>query len=341
MRIIKIASIFAGTVLGAGFASGQELWIFFGKFKQSGVWGALISGIMIALFGGIICSGAKEIDRCDYITYLKSIFFEPVAKVICFVTQVFMFISFSIMISGSCELMHTQFNIPRLLGGGITLFICFICLANKVSGIAKLNIILTPVMSIGIFLVSVCYSFMTKEVWNVYNTLESNFFVSACLYMSYNILSSAAVLATASDIAKSKMEALIGGFAGGLVLMLIMLFSVLALNKAGDMVLNTEFPMLIIAQQLQDVLKYIYPPLIYMAMLTTAVSSGFCACEFLEKLRFSGRQAAGILCIASVPLSMVRFSSLIKNCYILFGVLGIMLIAGITIKFLKKQGNSR
>lgn len=336
MQILKIAAVFVGTVLGAGFASGQELWVFFARFGISGVWGALLSGGLIALFGGLICYQAKNEQSFDYYTYLGSVFGKHLAGAIYFITQAFMFISFSIMIAGSCELLSSQFNIPKILGGGITLLICYACLANRVSGIAKLNIILSPVMCVGILLVSIFYSFSTEEAWSGIDKIKENYLISACLYMSYNILSSAAVLCVTSKIAKNKKEAAISGILGGAILTVIMLFSVIALNKAGDFVLKAEFPMLLVAQRLFNILIYIYPPLIYMAMLTTAVSSGFCACEVLQRCNLKEKTAAFFVCALAVPMSMVRFSSLIKNCYMLFGVLGILLIGGVLTKSLKK-----
>ena len=341
MRVLKIASIFAGTVLGAGFASGQELWFFFARFKMSGVRASLFSGILIALFGSFICFQAKEGKKYNYHTYLKSLFGEHLANVIYFITQVFMFISFSIMVSGSSELLYTQFGLPGFLGGGITLLICFFCLANRVSGIARLNVILSPVMCIGIFVVSVLYSLEAESVMNISGSVKENYIISACLYMSFNILSSAAVLCAASEIAKNKKEAAFSAFLGGLVLTSVMFTSSLALSRAGNVFINAEFPMLYAAQKLHSALGFLYPPLIYMAMITTAVSSGFCVCEVLNKHNLSEKISALLVCIFAIPVSMVRFSELIKNCYVLFGFLGLLLICGVIIENLKNKVNSR
>ena len=71
------------------------------------------------------------------------------------------------MVSGSSELLHTQIGLPKILGGGVTLLICFLCLANRVTGIARLNVIMSPVMCFGIFIVSVLYSLKTENVVNI------------------------------------------------------------------------------------------------------------------------------------------------------------------------------
>ncbi len=337
MNVIKIAAVFAGSVLGAGFASGQELMVFFSRFGRNGIWGALLSGILIALFGALICGQSYNLTKKDYITYLKFIFKEPLAKTVYLVTQIFLCISFSIMISGSAELLYVQYNIPRFLGEVLTLLVCGWCFANKVTGLTKLNLYLTPIMITGISFVAVMAVFKTQDVFAPLEQAKNNFIVNACLYMSYNILTSAAVLAPTVSIAKNKNQAMLGGATGGIILALVMILCTLSLLKFDSLIINSQFPMLIISQEVQKLFGLIYPPLIYMAMLTTAVSSGFCVTEVLQKTGMGSNTAAIVLCLAAIPLSMVKFSTLIKNCYMFFGILGLMLIVGIIVKNIKKK----
>ncbi len=41
--IFKIAATYIGTIVGAGFASGQEVLQFFGVFGIKGLWGLLLA----------------------------------------------------------------------------------------------------------------------------------------------------------------------------------------------------------------------------------------------------------------------------------------------------------
>ena len=43
IKIIPLATAYAGCFLGAGFVSGQELWQFFGEFGVKGYVGLLIA----------------------------------------------------------------------------------------------------------------------------------------------------------------------------------------------------------------------------------------------------------------------------------------------------------
>ena len=50
-RAIGIALAFIGLVVGAGFASGQEISQYFVAFGISGIWGAVIAGVVMAAAG--------------------------------------------------------------------------------------------------------------------------------------------------------------------------------------------------------------------------------------------------------------------------------------------------
>ena len=45
-NILKIVMVIVGTLVGAGFASGREIYLFFAKFGKLGIVGILISGIL-------------------------------------------------------------------------------------------------------------------------------------------------------------------------------------------------------------------------------------------------------------------------------------------------------
>lgn len=337
MEILKIASVFAGAVLGAGFASGQEIMIFFSRFGKWGVLGALFSGTLIMLFGGIICALGFDMPKKDYFCFLSKIYSAPLSKAVYVVTQIFLYISFCIMISGSAELLNIQFNIPKIAGEMLALVICAWCLLGNVSGVAKFNLYIAPIMVLGISAVSVISVFFLRDAQPVISEEKHSAFINACLYMSYNMLTSAAVLVPVTSLAKNRKEAMLGGIIGGGGLCAVLTLTAAALSMHGDINVGSEFPMLLLSKKISVVFGCLYPTLIYMAMLTTAVSSGFCAAELVKSMGFGYKTAVFAVCAFAVPLSLIQFSTLVKNCYIFFGVLGLLLIAGIVLKIMKNK----
>ncbi|NLY67966.1 MAG: hypothetical protein GX069_10455, partial [Tissierellia bacterium] len=50
---IKIASVYIGTVIGAGFASGREILEFFGVYGIKGIFGIIVSGLLFSILGSL------------------------------------------------------------------------------------------------------------------------------------------------------------------------------------------------------------------------------------------------------------------------------------------------
>ncbi|MCF0125060.1 MAG: hypothetical protein HUJ68_04775, partial [Clostridia bacterium] len=48
-NVLKIVFVIIGTLIGAGFASGQEMYIFFFSYGKKGLIGIIISSIIIGM----------------------------------------------------------------------------------------------------------------------------------------------------------------------------------------------------------------------------------------------------------------------------------------------------
>ena len=49
MAILKVVFVIIGTLIGAGFASGQEIYIFFFSYGIKGLIGIIVSSILIGI----------------------------------------------------------------------------------------------------------------------------------------------------------------------------------------------------------------------------------------------------------------------------------------------------
>ena len=67
-NILKIVFVIIGTLIGAGFASGQEMYIFFFSYGLEGIAGLFVSNI---LMGIIIYVSLKIINKYKKIFIIK------------------------------------------------------------------------------------------------------------------------------------------------------------------------------------------------------------------------------------------------------------------------------
>jgi len=92
-------------------------------------------------------------------------------------------------------------------------------------------------------------------------------------------------------------------------------------------ILSRELPVLDIIKKHGRFMSNIYAMLLWLAMLTSAVTSGYCFIDRLAaKVKISRRMITLIICPLTVPLSRIGFSSLISAIYPVFGYFGLFLV---------------
>jgi len=54
IQILRVAFAFVGIIVGAGFASGQEVMQYFVAFGIDGIWGVIVSAVTMSVMALII-----------------------------------------------------------------------------------------------------------------------------------------------------------------------------------------------------------------------------------------------------------------------------------------------
>ena len=75
-KILKIVFVIIGTLIGAGFASGQEIYLFFFSYGIKGILGLLISSLLISLVIYKILKIVKE-RKIENYRQLLDILIQP------------------------------------------------------------------------------------------------------------------------------------------------------------------------------------------------------------------------------------------------------------------------
>ncbi len=334
--LLKISAIYLGTVLGAGFASGQELLLFFVRFSRRGLLGCLLAGGLFCAVGAFILSKGYELSEKSSLSYLRSIFGKPMAAFFELAIKAFLCISFCVMLSGSGAFFTERFSLPAYVGILATDLICLLVFLCDLKGLSAINVLLTPFMLAGTLYVCL-YSLVCDNVsaWLPISH-HGQFFPYALFYVGYNLLTAIAVLVPASALAENKNIASWGGVLGGACLTLLAVLCCLALFFE-EAVWKSSMPLLMLSERAGNLAYGVYSAVLYMAMLTTAVSTGFSIVESLKGVGMGRKTSALLVCLAAIPLSFVEFSALVRRSYVFFGVLGILLIGGILWDWYRKQ----
>jgi len=342
-NIIRVASVYAASIIGAGFASGQEIMQFFSAYKTGGFYGVLLAGVLFGAVGCIVLSIVYSGRIKNYEEFIFPVFGWQIGWVIEIAVTLYIFCMYSIMIAGSGNVLAQWLKIPAQYAVFIMGIICMFLIMTNIKGISVLSSVVTPVLLAGIIL-SGLYIIITKQcpvsgISGYLSHITDNWIFSSILYVSYNSILAIMVMCSMFPYLKNRRTAVGAGILGGAALSLaaLVINAVIFLFPSAA---EKEIPVMEILQSLSTPAGSLYAVLLWIAMLTSAVTSGFCFTDRIYSMfRLNRKLMAFLLCLAAVPLSALGFSRLISVVYPAFGYLGLFMIIVILISGAQKSRN--
>lgn len=326
-----------GTLIGAGFVSGKEIYIFFYRSDLLGFLGLLISCIII---GFVVYKVFIIIHREQIVNYdqlLMYIFKNKKQKnLIKKIIHLYLLISFCIMVSGFADFIKQEFFVSKIISYLFLLLFCIYIFFKDIEGIAKVNTIIIPICVIFIiFLIinKVNISFVFSDGYTNYVGSFFKLIIMAILYANYNLLTIIPLLIEVNKMIKDRGDSRKKKIKGisfifsliAFVLSSVILISLMYAEYIGQVsILNMQMPMIEIVEIFNPFFKYIYSMIICFAIITTAISSGY------NYLKNGGKKI--YLILISFVFIQFDFSNLISFFYPIFGVIGIVQ----NIKLIKK-----
>lgn len=147
MKILKVVFVIIGTLIGAGFASGQEIYTFFFLFGIKGLIGITVSSGLIGL---TIYKTFKIINKKNiknYEDFLDNLIKNrKVREITNIIINIFILVSFYIMIAGFGAYLEQEFNLNSIIGSFGLAVICIVVFRSNTKGIVKVNELLIPML---------------------------------------------------------------------------------------------------------------------------------------------------------------------------------------------------
>lgn len=338
--ILKIASIYMATIIGAGFASGQEIVQFFSCYYEGGFYGIMLAGLLFALIGYVVLDKVYR----ERIRNYEELLFPSVGWIVGWIVEIavslFMLSVFCIMMAGSASVLSDRFGIHFIYGVILASVICMLVILSDIKGIVALSTIITPILIIGILSVGLfVITFRDASVFSVYNIfakVTKNWLFSALIYVGYNSIIAIVVMCSLLPQLKTRKIGKTGGILGGLALCFIAFILNVAIYVFNPDTISNELPVLSITEKYGNVLSGFYAFVLLTAMFISAVTSGYGFIERVtSKININRKIMVPIICVLVVPFSNFGFSNLISTLYPIFGYVGLFLIIVILAQNLK------
>lgn len=315
---LKAAAVFIGTIIGAGFATGQEVLLYFKNCAP-----------VVAVFAGFLLGGL-----CSFFMWLGSrsgkaedgAFLLGKCKVF-YDLSVFIcaFITFIAMFSGAEVLIMSVFNIAHT--GILCIVAAAVFSAKGLKGLKVINCLAVPLIIVFIVVI-----FAKNGV--VFKAGNYNFF-NGIAYAGLNIMLASGVMFRIGKTSSEKAVSVAGIASGlGLAVMLFML-TILVSGRVGEM------PVYIAAKALG--LQKIAGAVIFLAVFTTMVSALEQSADVLSRILPHKSLAVPTVCLMAYPVTLLlSFSETVTYLYPIVSAAGILLLGAAVYRALRiKQKNPK
>lgn len=341
-NILKVAFLYMATIIGAGFASGQEIIQFFTIYYSGGFFGVILAGVLFSIVGYVVLSKVYTERISNYDEFLFPMMGYFLGRIMEFIVMLFIACIMSVMVAGLGNILMELTGLAFRYCVVISAFACLLAIMTNIKGIVNLSAFISPFLVLGIILVG-CYIIVTKDA-SAFNLADKvsivtdNWVFSSILYVSYNTILSTVMLTEVLPFLKTKKVSTWSGIIGGGMLCVTALILNSALSFFSPHTITTEIPILSIIQSKSHILAKIYSIVLILAMFTSAITSGYCLTERIKtKMKLNYRVVAAVLCALVIPMASLGFSSLISTFYPVFGYLGLFLLFVILFQFIKSS----
>lgn len=324
---IKAISVIIGTMIGAGFASGKEVYVFFAQYKIMGLIGAVVSSIItaIVIYATLKISKSYKIENNNKFVDIISKK-DNMSTIVKNIINTFLLASFWIMCAGLCSFFKQEFDIPIIITALISGCIIYILLMTNIEGIMKLNTLIVPIMILAILYISIINSQTAQifELDNMANVGAIRAIIKAILYTSYNSILLIPIIVSMSRDVKTDKDIKRIAIISSLIIFILLILIYQMLVCAKTDISKIEMPILSLLEK-EIWQKIIYGIAIVSAIITSVVSASYGALENIkDKTKY--KMSAIAICLLEIPISYIGFGNLVSTLYPVFGAIGIVQI---------------
>lgn len=324
----SLSSIYMGTLVGAGFASGQEIIRFFTIYGLRGFFGLIVACLLFFIIGYFVLKTAIRYQTTTFQDFMYPLYGKNLTNAFELISSIYLITSFYIMLAGCGAVLWEGLQVPYPLTIVALSFVCIYLLKSGIEGIAKANNFLVPMMLILTVAMGVATSFNIQDILvsDIPVLGKGHWLLSSILYVCFNMTSGVVVLFSLGTYTKWKSAAFIASLTAsiGLFVMGVLIWAITVVNLKD--IINVQVPLLFAAKKLGIFYFGVSIIVLLSAMITTALSSGYAFIRGLQK-RFNINYNFGIfVLVIGMPLSFYGFSQLVKTIYPLFGLISMAFI---------------
>lgn len=320
-----ISATFIGTVVGAGFASGQEIYQFFSKNGVLGFWGILLSVVLMGIAGIKVFQIGYQLKPRSYQEFLVFLFGRHFATIIDFVIFSFLVILIGVMFAGSGAIFESL-KLNYWVGIFLTAFLLIMILLKGLPGLIAANLVVIPLMfagSIGIAL----YSIHTQCTFIDSNFSYLDWILPAIQFSSYNLVLAIPVLLSLAKEFPFIPCLKCGSWLGSIGLGIMAGFIHWALLCHITSIQNSALPVIELAKLLGKWPYQFYAMILWGEMFTTLLANTYGVVQRLVAFtKWTFQCWLIVITLLGIAIAQFGFINLIANLYPFYGYLCLVIV---------------
>ncbi|OPH57165.1 hypothetical protein BC351_25175 [Paenibacillus ferrarius] len=327
-QIVRVAFTYIGTVVGAGFASGQEILQFFTRYGWLATLTIALSTMLFIWIGIKLMLMAHDLKAASYEDLNRVLFGDRIGNWISLFTMLVLFGITTVMLAGGGTLFEEQLHLSYQTGLLVTLVLAYLVLARGIGAIMTVNSIVVPIMlTFSIVIVIYTWHSPASDNWLQITSDEpiGQIWFAPFLYTAFNLAMAQAVLVPMGSSIQKRSALYWGGLLGGVGIGLLLLSAHYALSAQMPGIAQYEIPMGNIINRLGAVPQIAYLLVIYGEIFTTFIADAYgLSLQLQQRIKLKPKILLLSILALSYFVSQIGFKTLLSALYPIFGLISII-----------------
>ena len=340
LTAIKLSGAFVATIIGSGFASGQELVQFFTVYGIAGAVGAIIvSFVIYVVFSTELFRVGKVMASNRHTAFFTIYFGEKIGTILDWFCVFYIYGVFFIMLSGAGATLNQYFDIPNTVGSvamaiicGITVLLGLKRLVDVMGTIGPILIITTIIIGLYALVKNIEGISTVEQVLPSMNFMKiaPSFFIAGVLYPCFSFLTLTPVLPSMSSHSPNKKTSSVAAIIGCLAFHLALMALVFAMLANLNVLNGKMVPNIALASIMDEKVALAFSVMILLAIYSSACPMMWGTVSKLFKNEKSLKYRLGTVCLIIGGMIVSHFfplDILINFIYGLTGYVGAVVMA--------------
>ncbi|WP_312573756.1 YkvI family membrane protein [Staphylococcus saprophyticus] len=344
---VKIGFAYVGIVVGAGFSTGQEVMQFFSPYGLWSYIGVILSGLILGFIGRQVAKIGTAFDAQNHESTLDYLFGNKFSKIVDYLLIFFLFGISVTMLAGAGSTFEESFGVPTWLGALIMVIVIYITLLMDFNKIVRALGVVTPFLIILVVIIAAYYLFNGSiSFGEVNDAVPDASLVKGILYgINYGGLAFAVgfstIVAIGGDASRRRVSGA-GALFGGIVYTVLLALINFALQSEFTKIEDASIPMLTLANDIHPWIGLVLSIIMLAVMYNTILGLMYSfAARFTEPYSKKYHIFIVVMVIVAFALSFVGFAGLINFLYPIMGVVGLVVVIGVLVKYYSRKRQNK